>query len=69
MQICYAYESQGGTVVVVLTQKDKLTMERLFRAAIPDRKGSVFVFRQGNALLPRDMALVAAVEVRLPLAL
>lgn len=46
----------------MLTQKDKLTMERLFRSAIPDRKKSSFVFRKGNSLLPKDLGLVSAVE-------
>lgn len=30
-QICDAYRSEGGTTVVVLTQREKLEMEEAFR--------------------------------------
>lgn len=30
-QLCYAARPEGGTTIVVLTQKEKLEMEELFR--------------------------------------
>lgn len=30
-QLCYSARSEGGTTIVVLTQKEKLEMEDLFR--------------------------------------
>ena len=51
MQIVWAYASTGGKTVVVLTSREKLTMENVFRDAIPDTKGSQLVFRQGSPLL------------------
>ena len=54
-QICYAYAADGGRTVVVLGSKDKVVMEKLFRKAIPDRRGSRFIFRKGNPLLPNDL--------------
>jgi hypothetical protein len=31
LQICLAYRHDGGTAVVVMTQREKLEMEDLFR--------------------------------------
>lgn len=63
-QICYAYAADGGRTVVVLSSKDKVVMEKLFRKAIPDRKGSRFIFRKGNSLLPNDLKEVSAPPAR-----
>jgi len=61
-QACLAYRAEGGRVIVVLSSRDKLEMEALFRRTIPDdaRYGSTFVFRQGNPLVPDDLRSVAA---------
>jgi hypothetical protein len=61
-QICLAYRSDGGTAVVVLSQREKLEMEELFRRGVPERArhGSRLVFRQGSPLVPADLQLVAA---------
>ena len=50
LQTCHAYESEGGRVIVVMTQRDKIGMEALFRRVIPPHKrlGSQFVFRQAS---------------------
>lgn len=47
-QACLAYRADGGRVVVVLSSRDKLVMEAMFRRTIPEaaRYGSTFVFRQ-----------------------
>lgn len=51
LQVCLAYRSDGGRVVVVLSERDKLEMEALFRRTIPEesRYGTKFVFRQVGA--------------------
>ena len=47
-QTCHAYAAEGGRVIVVMTQREKIGMEALFRRTIPPHKrdGSQFVFRQ-----------------------
>ena len=49
-------------MLVVLSRQPKLHIEATFRRIIPDslRFGSIFVFRQGNALVPADLRSVAA---------
>ncbi|KAK9903985.1 hypothetical protein WJX75_001909 [Coccomyxa subellipsoidea] len=61
-QLCLAYRTDGGRVIVVLSLVPKTEMEDTFRAIIPEseRYGSTFVFRQGNPLLPDDLRVVAA---------
>jgi hypothetical protein len=59
VQIVWAYDARGGANVVVLCSRPKLAMERLFRSAIPNLRGSRFIFRQGNPLLPSDLDEVA----------
>lgn len=65
-QLCLAYSSEGGTTVVVLTQREKLEMEAIFRRAVPDeeRCGTKFVFRYGSPLIPEDLAMVSANSAR-----
>ena len=48
LQVCQAYAADGGRVVVVMTQREKIGMEALFRRIIPPHKrcGCNFVFRQ-----------------------
>ena len=48
LQTCQAYAADGGRVVVVMTQREKIGMETLFRRIIPPHKrcGCNFVFRQ-----------------------
>ncbi len=62
VQLCLAYRTDGGRVVVVLSGVAKTEMEDTFRVIIPEseRYGSTFVFRQGNPLLPDDLRTVAA---------
>ena len=62
MQLCYAFRNTDGRTIVVLTQRPKLDMEALFKRVIPvwKRRGSRFVFRQGNVLVPSDLQTVAA---------
>jgi hypothetical protein len=55
LQIVWAHGSTGGKTVVVLTSREKVTMERVFRDAIPDTKGSQLIFRQGSPLLTQDL--------------
>ncbi|BDA43260.1 probable ion channel POLLUX at N-terminal half [Coccomyxa sp. Obi] len=61
-QVCQAYAADGGRVVVVMTQREKIGMEALFRRVIPPHKrcGCNFVFRQGSPLVPADLKMVAA---------
>ncbi|EIE20310.1 hypothetical protein COCSUDRAFT_67575 [Coccomyxa subellipsoidea C-169] len=61
-QLCLAYRTDGGRVIVVLSLVPKTEMEDTFRNIIPEdeRYGSTFVFRQGNPLLPDDLRVVAA---------
>ena len=51
VQACHAYASEGGRIIVVMTQRDKIGMEALFRRVLPPHKrlGSQFVFRQASA--------------------
>ena len=51
IQACHAYASEGGRIIVVMTQRDKIGMEALFRRVLPPHKrlGSQFVFRQARA--------------------
>ena len=48
VQLCLAYRSEGGRTVVVLSKREKLEMEDMFRRTIPEvaRYGTRFVFRQ-----------------------
>jgi hypothetical protein len=50
-QACLAWRTDGGRVVVVLSQRDKLAMEGDFRRLLPPaaRFGTRFVFRQARA--------------------
>ena len=54
LQTCHAYAAEGGRVVVVMTQREKIAMEALFRRTIPPHKrdGCQFVFRQARAAPP-----------------
>ncbi len=47
-QLSLAYRGDGGRVIVVLSKREKLEMEAMFRRTIPEeaRYGSTFVFRQ-----------------------
>ena len=49
-------------MVVVLSQRPKLEMEATFRRIIPDeqRFGTRFVFREGSAIIPDNLRMVAA---------
>ncbi|KAK9866656.1 hypothetical protein WJX84_009216 [Apatococcus fuscideae] len=61
-QLCLAYKGDGGKVIVVMTNREKLEMEATFRRVIPESKrlGTQFVFRQGSCLVPDDLRMVAA---------
>ncbi|KAK9800761.1 hypothetical protein WJX73_008207 [Symbiochloris irregularis] len=61
-QVCLAFRNDGGTCVVVLSHRPKLTMESQFKDIIPEsqRFGTRFVFRQGSPALPSDLRKVAA---------
>ena len=50
LQACLAWRNDGGRVVVVLSQRDKLAMEGDFRRLLPPaaRFGTRFVFRQAR---------------------
>ncbi len=65
LQTCQAYASDGGRVIVVMTQREKIGMETLFRRIIPPHKrcGCNFVFRQvifesGGAYMKRQLVLL-----------
>lgn len=60
-QICDAYKDRGGTIVVVLTPRDKLEMESVMKRALPynNRKGTQMVFRCGHPLDPADLRAVS----------
>lgn len=62
LQVCLAYRNNEAKVVVVMTQRPKLVMESTFRRIIPaeQRFGTQFVFRQGSALIPDNLRMVAA---------
>ncbi len=59
LQVCQAYAADGGRVVVVMTQREKIGMETLFRRIIPPHKrcGCNFVFRQVTILPPQILLL------------
>lgn len=61
-QVCLAYRNGEAKVAVVMTQRPKLVMESTFRRIIPEeqRFGTKFVFRQGSALIPDNLRMVAA---------
>ncbi len=61
-QVCLAYRNGEPKVVVVMSQRPKLVMESTFRRIIPDeqRFGSRFVFREGSAIIPDNLRMVAA---------
>ncbi|WIA29180.1 hypothetical protein OEZ86_011691 [Tetradesmus obliquus] len=61
-QICVAYAPEGGTKVVVLTQRSKLEMEGIFWRCLPadKRYGTCLIFRQGSPLVPSDLKVVGA---------
>ncbi len=64
--MCVAYKPEGGTTVVVLSQRSKLEMEATFWRCLPatQRHGTKLVFRQGSALIPSDLRMVAAGTAR-----
>lgn len=41
--------------MVVLTGREKVAMEKVYRDAIADTKGSKLIFRKGSPLLPRNL--------------
>lgn len=47
---------------MVLTGRCKLAMERMYRTAVPDTKGSSIIFRQGSPLLSEDLTDVNCTE-------
>lgn len=57
-----AYRNGEARVVVVLSQRPKLEMEATFRRIIPaeQRFGTRFVFREGSAIIPDNLRMVAA---------
>lgn len=61
-QVCLAYRNGEARVVVVLSQRPKLEMEATFRRIIPaeQRFGTRFVFREGSAIIPDNLRMVAA---------
>lgn len=61
-QVCLAYRNGEPKVVVVMSQRPKLEMEATFRRIIPDeqRFGTRFVFREGSAIIPDNLRMVAA---------
>lgn len=61
-QVCLAYRNGEAKVVVVLSQQPKLEMEATFRRIIPaeQRFGTRFVFREGSAIIPDNLRMVAA---------
>ncbi|KIY99118.1 hypothetical protein MNEG_8845, partial [Monoraphidium neglectum] len=65
-QACLAFRPEGGTTVVVMSQRSKLEMESLAARDIPPsaRHGTKIVFRQGSPLVPGDLALVSAHTAR-----
>jgi len=65
-ELCEAHKPDGGTRVVVLSNKPKLEMERQFAEFIPvsHRFGTSFVFREGSPLIPRNLRTVAATRAR-----
>jgi hypothetical protein len=65
-QLCLAYRAEGGTTVVVMSQRSKLEMESMATRDIPPaaRYGTSIVFRQGSPLVPGDLRLVAAGAAR-----
>ncbi|GBF91919.1 hypothetical protein Rsub_04643 [Raphidocelis subcapitata] len=68
-QLCLAYRAEGGTTIVVMSQRSKLEMESMALRDVPPpaRFGTRVVFRQGSPLVPGDLALVAAHEARVTL--
>lgn len=62
LQVCLAYRNGEPKVVVVMSQQPKLEMEATFRRIIPNeqRFGTRFVFREGSAIIPDNLRMVAA---------
>mmetsp|Transcript_3204 Transcript_3204/g.6750 ORF Transcript_3204/g.6750 Transcript_3204/m.6750 type:complete len:828 (+) Transcript_3204:90-2573(+) len=74
-QIALANESEGGGVMVVLSQLEKEEMEERLESAINakenplDLMGTEVVFRQGNPILENDLKKVSANTARAVIAL
>jgi len=74
-QIALANESEGGRVMVVLSQLEKEEMEERLESAINakenplDLMGTEVVFRQGNPILENDLKKVSANTARAVIAL
>lgn len=62
LKVCLAYRNGEPRVVVVMSQRPKLEMEATFRRIIPaeQRFGTRFVFREGSAIIPDNLRMVAA---------
>ena len=56
-ELCAAAENQGGTVVVVLADKDKVEMEDELAKKVPDLRGSRIVCRSGSPIDLDDLDL------------
>ncbi len=56
-ELCAAAENQGGTVIVVLADKDKVEMEDELAKKVPDLRGSRLVCRSGSPIDLDDLDL------------
>jgi hypothetical protein len=66
LEICDANSSEGGGVIVVLTDQDKETVEREFYASVKRQHlcGTKVVFRTGSAMSKQDLTKVSAPTAR-----
>lgn len=56
-ELCAAAENQGGTVIVVLAEKDKVEMEDELALKVPDLRGTRVVCRSGSPIDLDDLDL------------
>ena len=68
MQACHAYASEGGRIIVVMTQREKIGMEAMFRRTLPPHKrlGSQFVFRQASVTKWPNLLLYSQARPSVP---
>lgn len=56
-ELCAAAESAGGSVIVIVADKDKIEMDDQLATKVPDRRGSRVVVRRGSPIDLDDLDL------------
>ncbi len=63
-EICLANRSRGGSVIVLLADRDKVEMEDAIRAHVPDTGKTRIIVRSGDPMALADLAIVTPQEAR-----